>query len=336
MTNTVAKRPASMIELAKKELPTIISAHVSNANVDVKRIVAGVVHLITTNPDLQQCSWQSLVNAIVTSLRAGLDCTGYWGEGWILPYRRKDGTVIANFIPGYKGFIKLALTGNVQMLEARVVYANDVFEIDYGSEKIVTHKPVIVGDRGPIIGAYALAWIKGSSRPLFEFMTTEDIEKIRARSRAKDSGPWVTDWPEMARKTVVRRIVKYCNLSDIAKQVIEEADRAEFDFDSDDFQQERELTESQKKVKELREKLKEMKEESKAQQQTQEQNEIEVEVEQSVNSEELYQSYWNGLEQVEKEHLAEIVQQIMSDNALTPDQKNSLRERAKVLYSSKK
>jgi recombination protein RecT len=46
-----------------------------------------------------------------------------------------------------------------------------------------------------------------------EVMGLDQIEAIRKRSRAGSSGPWVTDWDEMAKKTVFRRASKWLSLS---------------------------------------------------------------------------------------------------------------------------
>ncbi|GIW60033.1 MAG: hypothetical protein KatS3mg087_1099 [Patescibacteria group bacterium] len=223
----------SLPEKVRLELPAIISEHVSAGTIDPNRIVAGIAHLVVTNPMLRECEWESLVSAVVRSVRAGLDCTGMWGEGWIIPYRdKKRNKTIAEFVPGYRGLIKLALQGNCTMLEARLVYENDEFAIDYGTQGVLAHRPCLTGNRGAVIGAYALAWIRGSPRPLIEYMTSDEINAIAARSKMADGGPWKTDWGEMARKTVVRRLVKYLDLSAAAKDIIERADRVEFDFES--------------------------------------------------------------------------------------------------------
>lgn len=55
---------------------------------------------------------------------------------------------------------------------------------------------------------YAIAWIKESSIPRIEVMTREQVDGIRARAKAGKSGPWVTDYSEMARKTVLKKICK--------------------------------------------------------------------------------------------------------------------------------
>ena len=39
-------------------------------------------------------------------------------------------------------------------------------------------------------------------------MRRDEIEKIKSRSKSGSSGPWKTDYEEMARKTVLRRLVK--------------------------------------------------------------------------------------------------------------------------------
>jgi len=58
-------------------------------------------------------------------------------------------------------------------------------------------------------------------------MTKAEIEAIRNRSRAGKSGPWVTDFAEMAKKTVVRRLSKMLPLSsEIMRHV--EADDDQF------------------------------------------------------------------------------------------------------------
>ena len=52
-------------------------------------------------------------------------------------------------------------------------------------------------------------------------MSTEEIEAIRKRSPAGDSGPWQSDWSEMAKKTVFRRLSKSLPLSPKTRDAIE-------------------------------------------------------------------------------------------------------------------
>ena len=59
---------------------------------------------------------------------------------------------------------------------------------------------------------YAVAHLKDGGVQA-EVMTLADINAIRKRSRSGDSGPWVTDFGEMARKTVIKRLCKSLPIS---------------------------------------------------------------------------------------------------------------------------
>ena len=108
---------------------------------------------------------------------------------------------------------KIRQSGEVSKISAQVVYENDHFVVSYGFDEDVTHNPPPLNkERGKPIGAYATAVLKDGSR-LLEVMSLEEINKVRNVSRAKDKGPWVDWWSEMARKTVMRRLSKRLPMS---------------------------------------------------------------------------------------------------------------------------
>jgi hypothetical protein len=57
-----------------------------------------------------------------------------------------------------------------------------------------------------------------------EVLTTGEVEAIRKRSKAGSSGPWVTDWSEMAKKTAFRRVSKWLPLSAEVQDAFERDD----------------------------------------------------------------------------------------------------------------
>ena len=180
-------------------------------------------------PKLLECTQQSILKSVMQSAELGLDCSGTLGRGWLVPYyNNKIKSLEAQFIPGYQGLIDLARRGGqIARIESRVVYENDRFELAYGTDQNLTHIPELVKPRGNMVCVYAIAELKDGSQQI-DVMTLEQIEGIRNRSKAKDGGPWKTDYDEMARKTVIRRISKYLPLSiELAKAI--EIDDQQYD-----------------------------------------------------------------------------------------------------------
>lgn len=162
---------------------------------------------IRSNPKLLQCNLSSLMAAVMQSAQLGLE-PGLIGHSYIIPYGTE-----ATFIIGYKGMIDLARrSGNIESIYAHAVYENDEFNIEYGLDQKLTHKPNFEGDRGQYKGSYMVAKFKDGGN-YFEYMPKSEIEKRRKRSKAANSGPWVTDYEEMANKTVVRHAFKYLPIS---------------------------------------------------------------------------------------------------------------------------
>lgn len=202
------------------------------------RVVAGA---LTKNPDILKCDRISVFRAVIESAQLGLEPTGLLGSAYIVPYGRT-----ATLIIGYRGLIDLARrSGEIESIYAQIVYGKDVFRIIQGTDPGIVHEPYIPPplrdpkdpeeienqDPGPVIGAYMVAVLRDRSGAAsvrqIEWMTYAQIEAIRKRSRAGSSGPWVSDWPEMARKTVVRRGVKYLPLTAEARRALSMEDEAE-------------------------------------------------------------------------------------------------------------
>ena len=158
---------------------------------------------VSKAPKLLSCTRESFQAAIMEVGSLGLDFGGVTGEAHLIPFGSKVQLVI-----GYRGFIKLARrSGKLGAIEAKTVNANDEFDYELGTSPRIVFRPSIYGDRGAMICAYAVANVIGAGIQA-EIMRTDEIEAIRERSPAGKSGPWVTDFGMMARKTVLRRLSK--------------------------------------------------------------------------------------------------------------------------------
>lgn len=173
--------------------------------IPVQKFVRTVVTTVQMNPDLLNADRRSLFATAMKAAQDGLLLDGR--EAAPVIFRTKEGPKV-QYMPMIGGLLKkLRNSGELLSISAHTAHENDKFEYELGDDEKIVHKPRLDGPRGLVIAAYAVAKTKdgGIYR---EVMSVEDIEKIRNVSRAKDAGPWVQWYEEMARKTVLRRLMK--------------------------------------------------------------------------------------------------------------------------------
>lgn len=115
-------------------------------------------------------------------------------------------------IIGYRGMIDLARrSGQIVSISARTVRESDQFNYCYELDERLEHVPSGNED-APISHVYAVARLKDGGVQ-FEVMTLKQIEAVRSQSKAANSGPWISHFEEMAKKTLIRRLFKYLPVS---------------------------------------------------------------------------------------------------------------------------
>lgn len=190
--------------LSEKAIDAITNALPEHLN--PQKMARVVITAVTRTPKLLECNPMTVMNAVIEASQLGLMPDSVLGHGYLVPYGK---TCV--FIPGYKGMLDLARrSGELAWVQARVVYANDVFTYGYGMEPTLEHTPAraLGKEPGEMTAAYGIAKYK-TGEFHFEVMHKDEIEAIRRRSRAGNDGPWITDYDEMARKTVIRRLCKF-------------------------------------------------------------------------------------------------------------------------------
>jgi recombination protein RecT len=195
------------------------------ASIPSDKFVRTVQTAITLNPDLAEADKNSVLTACMKAASDGLVLDGREAALTIYNVKQKDGTwkKVAQYIPMVAGIIKrVRNSGEVARLNAFVVYKNDVFHLALGLEMTLRHEPNFT-DPGEPLGAYAVCLFKDGQTD-FEFMSLKQIEAIRGRSKSGDSGPWKTDWSEMARKTAIRRLSKRLPVDSDMSRVVERID----------------------------------------------------------------------------------------------------------------
>ena len=180
-----------------------------------ERFIRIALTALTKTPKLQQCTSETFFASLLTLSELGLEPDGR--RAHLIPYGRECKVIV-----DYKGLVELVMRGgNVSNIHADIVCENDVFEYDRG--EIKTHKIDFRKPRGEPYAVYAICRFKDGTEKT-EVMNREEVEAIRKRSKAGQSGPWVTDWNEMAKKTAFRRLSKWLPLSPEQREALEKDD----------------------------------------------------------------------------------------------------------------
>ena len=182
-----------------------------------EKFVRTTVTAIQMQPELLNADRLSLLGACMKAAQDGLLPDGR--EAALVIFRSKGGAQV-QYMPMIGGILKkLRNSGELASISAHVVYEHDQFDYILGDEERIEHKPCLFGDRGQPIAVYAVAKTKDGA-VYREVMSVEEVEKVRSVSRAGNSGPWVSWWGEMAKKTVIRRLCKRLQSSADLDQVI--------------------------------------------------------------------------------------------------------------------
>jgi recombination protein RecT len=168
--------------------------------IPVQKFIRTTITALQMNPDIVDCDRRTVFAACMKAAQDGLLLDGR--EAALVKY----GTS-AQYMPMIGGLLKkLRNSGLLASISAHVAHEHDQFVYELGDEERIVHKPAM-GDRGKPIAAYAIAKMKDGAI-YRDVMSVDEVEKVRSVSKAKNSGPWTQWWGEMARKTVLRRLLK--------------------------------------------------------------------------------------------------------------------------------
>lgn len=201
------KRMHTQIE---KALPSVITP---------ERFTRIALTAYSRNEKLQECTPESFLGSMMQAAQLGVEPNTPLGQAYLIPYRNK-GVMEVQFQLGYRGMIDLAYrSGEVQNIQAHEVYENDTFEYELGLEPKLRHVPALK-DRGNVILYYAVFKLTNGGVG-FEVMSKEDVEAFaKKKSKTYGTGPWQSDFDAMAKKTLVKRLLKFAPLkSDFVRAV---------------------------------------------------------------------------------------------------------------------
>lgn len=203
LKNSVKKMLDELQPAIKQALPKML-------NFD--RFVRIALSAILPEPKLLKCTQNSLVSALLTAAQLGLEVNTPLGQAWLIPYADK-----CQFQLGYKGLIDLVYRNpDIQAVQAHAVYDEDDFEFEYGLSAFLRHRPNLNrSENSKPICFYGL-WKSQNNGFDFAVMSVKEILTIRETSKSykrdKEKSIWGQFFNEMAKKTVLKRALRYAPL----------------------------------------------------------------------------------------------------------------------------
>jgi len=184
---------------------------------DADNMIRSCISSVSRNPKLAECDQTSFLTKSLELAEWGLLANGR--DAHLIPFRnRKKGIIEVQLILDYKGIVQLLYrSGHILSIHADVVHEGDLFKWNLG--EVIAHTPWVLrrdvqkpNEKGKAFAVYVRIVLRGGAIKC-EIMDLAEVEKIRGRSKAAKDGPWVTDWSEMAKKTVFKRACKWLPMS---------------------------------------------------------------------------------------------------------------------------
>ena len=211
--NANAKLNANVAKPTLKQWVAKMSDQIKNAlpaNITPERMMRIALTALSKDAKLANSTPESFMGALLTSAQLGLECNTPLGQAYLIPFRNK-GVLETQFQLGYQGLIDLCYrTGQYKKIVARIVYEGDDFDYSYGLEEKLIHRPREKSNTPTYV--YGLYELKNGASA-FEVMSWEAVmNHAKKYSQSVKNGytsPWTTDPESMAKKTVLKKVLKY-------------------------------------------------------------------------------------------------------------------------------
>jgi recombination protein RecT len=183
-----------MLGIYQAQKKTLISSLGSEAK--AKSLMASVILYADKNPKLVECTPQSLWECIASSVQSGFWPVGFPPMAYYIPFNDfKNKKVVATFIPHYNAYVtRMFESGCVRKINCKVVRENDHFIHHEGSDERIEFKSLRTGDRGRRIAVFCITVNQWGSEQI-TVLYKEDVDGIKSKSRAAESGPWASKVP---------------------------------------------------------------------------------------------------------------------------------------------
>ena len=214
MSNLVAQQEANLVTIESTlKSPDIYAKIQEMLGRKPDSYITSVMQVLSSNSMLAGVNSDSITGAVFTACAMNLPLNNNLGLAYIVPFKGA-----AQLQVGYKGYLQLAQrTGQIESINAIAVYDTDTEESVLSRLTSLIPKKVT----GNVIGYTArlktvtgfVAVVTMTSDELWEHAYKYSQTYKSAQNQGKNYSVWHQNFDAMAKKTVLKALMKYCPMS---------------------------------------------------------------------------------------------------------------------------
>ena len=191
----------SQLVNTKEVLASIQNTMTAKQAADFK---TAIITLYNTADSLRRCSPTGIIQAGLNSVKYNFPLDNNLGFCYVVPYKG-----YAQFQIGWRGYVQLAQrTGQYLCINVTEVKEGEYLGFDIASGRPRLGEPAENREALPDVGYLAYFKLLNGAE-YYYYQSRQQIEAFKNRySPAANCGPWVSNFSEMAKKTVLKHLLK--------------------------------------------------------------------------------------------------------------------------------
>lgn len=196
-----------------------------------KRFISSIVSAVNNNPQLSECTNQSILSGALLGESLNLSPSPQLGQYYLVPFNDKNQGKVAQFQLGYKGYIQLAIrSGQYKKLNVLAIKEGELVKFDPLNEEIEVNLIENEEERenAETTGYYAFfEYVNGFRKAIYWSRAKMEAHALKysAGYRAKKGYTfWEKDFDGMAYKTMLRQLISKWGIMSIDMQTAIDAD----------------------------------------------------------------------------------------------------------------
>lgn len=185
---------------------------------DGQRFISAIVSAVNNNPQLQECTNQSILSGALLGESLKLSPSPQLGQYYLVPFKDKERGTVAQFQLGYKGYIQLAIrSGQYRKLNVLAIKEGELVSFDPLNEVIEVNliEDEEQRENTQTIGYYAMfEYVNGFRKAIYwskRKMEAHALAYSQGYKRDRQKGTaytfWSKDFDGMAYKTMLRQLI---------------------------------------------------------------------------------------------------------------------------------